>query len=89
VEGPERAQHQSLEDLREQLDQAAVQYRLQSGYRGLDVADELVNSAQAEDAELIVIGIRRRTPVGKFILGSNAQRVLLDAACPVLAVKAP
>jgi len=43
--------------------------------------------ANETDADLIVIGLRRRTPVGKLILGSNAQRILLDAPCAVLAVK--
>ena len=54
----------------------------------IDPADDLVNVAQDVEADIIVIGLRRRSPVGKLILGSNAQRVLLDAPCPVLAVKA-
>lgn len=54
-----------------------------------DPAEDILAAAESDDVQLIVIGLRRRTPVGKLILGSNAQRILLDAACPVLAVKAP
>jgi nucleotide-binding universal stress UspA family protein len=45
--------------------------------------------ARTTNADLIVIGLRRRTPVGKLIMGSAAQTILLEADCPVLAVKAP
>lgn len=55
--------------------------------RGNEPAEDLIAAAEELDAELIVIGLRRRTPVGKLILGSNAQRILLDAPCAVLAVK--
>ena len=63
--------------------------RTRSGRRrdARDPAEELIRTAESADAEFIVIGLRRRSPVGKLLLGSNAQRVLLDACCPVLAVK--
>jgi nucleotide-binding universal stress UspA family protein len=51
-------------------------------------ADDVLSVAEETQAELIVIGLRRRTAVGKLILGGTAQRILLDASCPVLAVKA-
>ena len=50
-------------------------------------ADALVRVADERDASVVVIGLRHRTPVGKLIMGSAAQRILLDARCPVLAVK--
>ena len=56
--------------------------------RGNEPAEDLISVADETGADLIVIGLRRRTPVGKLILGSNAQRILLDAPCAVLAVKA-
>jgi nucleotide-binding universal stress UspA family protein len=56
--------------------------------RGNEPAEDLIAVANDTDADLIVVGLRRRTPVGKLILGSNAQRILLDAPCAVLAVKA-
>lgn len=55
---------------------------------GLDTAEALMAAADAHDASCIVIGLRRRSAVGKLLLGSSAQRVLLEASCPVIAVKA-
>jgi len=77
-----------LDAVRKQLDESGVDYDIRQLVRGFEPADDLVSLADANNAELIVIGLRRRTPVGKLILGSNAQRILLDAHCPVLAVKA-
>ena len=79
---------QALEAIRAELRDAGVEHDIRQLVRGMDPADDLVNVANDVDAEFIVIGLRRRSPVGKLILGSNAQRVRLDAPCPVLAVKA-
>ena len=76
-----------LEEVRTELKQAGIDHEVRQLVRGMDPAEDLVNVAGEVGAELIVIGLRRRTPVGKLILGSNAQRILLDAPCPVLAVK--
>jgi nucleotide-binding universal stress UspA family protein len=77
-----------LSDVRSRLADAGVEHEVRQLVRGEDPADDLIHVADEVDADLIVIGLRRRTPVGKLILGSNAQQVLLDASCPVLAVKA-
>ncbi|WP_130013964.1 universal stress protein [Serinicoccus sediminis] len=57
--------------------------------RDRDIVGDFLDIAAEEDASLIVIGVRHRSAVGKLILGSSAQQVLLEAAAPVLAVKAP
>lgn len=55
---------------------------------GKGAADELLSVADALSASLMVIGLRRRSPVRKFVLGSVSQEVLLNANMPVLTVKA-
>lgn len=55
---------------------------------GPDLADLILQVADDVDAELLVVGLRRRTPVGKLLLGSVSQRLLLDAPVAVLAVHA-
>ena len=77
-----------LEEVRSQLDNSGVEHEVRQLVRGMDPAEDLIAVAEEVGAEFIVIGLRRRSPVGKLILGSNAQRVLLDSPCPVLAVKA-
>ena len=77
-----------LDAVRKVLEDSGVSYDVRQLVRGFEPAEDLISIAEANDAELIVIGLRRRSPVGKLILGSNAQRVLLDAHCAVLAVKA-
>ena len=54
---------------------------------GGEVGDQVLAVAAEVSADLIVIGLRRRTPVGKLLMGSVAQRILLGAECAVLAVK--
>lgn len=77
-----------LGQVQQELDAQGVQHEVRTLVRGNDPSEDLIEAAEDSDAEFIVIGLRRRTPVGKLILGSNAQRILLDASCPVLAVKA-
>jgi len=82
-------QHEKeLTDVRAELDAAGIEHEVRQLVRGLDPSEDLIAVAEETNADFIVIGLRRRTPVGKLILGSNAQRILLDAPCPVLAVKA-
>ncbi len=54
---------------------------------GADVGDQVLEVAGEVSADLIVIGLRRRSPVGKLLMGSVAQRILLGAECAVTAVK--
>ncbi len=79
----------NLAEVHDLLHGTGVEHEVRQLVRGADPAEDLVAVADEVDADLIVIGLRRRTPVGKLIMGSNAQSVLLDASCPVLAVKAP
>ena len=82
------ASQDALAAVRTRLDESGVVYEIDQQVSRHDASDQLVETADRIKASLIVIGLRRRTPTGKLITGSQAQRILLDANCPVLAVKA-
>ncbi len=89
LSGADAVRHEEeLAEVRASLTADGVDHEVRQMVRGLDPAADLIAVAEEVGADLIVIGLRRRSPVGKLILGSNAQRLLLDAPCPVLAVKA-
>lgn len=82
------------ERARDELEAAAVALRetavatrthLIVGGEG-EASGALLRVANDVDADLVVISMRRRSRVGKLILGSNALDVLLGAPCPVLSV---
>lgn len=92
-------QHRDWSHALEQARSDARRLEQQLAERGLDVGVELVVTASRSPAEvlleissrpeveLLVIGMRRRSRVGKLVLGSAAQELLLHAEVPVLAVK--
>ncbi len=80
---------QELESVRRELTEDGADFEVLELVRGNDPTEDLVEVAGEVGAALIVIGLRRRSPIGKLVLGSNAQRILLEADCPVLSVKAP
>lgn len=71
------------------LTELGVAHELRQPAQAESPAGQILAAAKACDAGLIVIGLRRRSPVGKLFLGSTSQEVLLDANCPVTVIKRP
>jgi len=79
---------QDAESLHADLAERGISPDVVTLFAGDEPADVIVAQAEQQDARLIVIGLRRRSPVGKILLGSTAQAVLFNAPCPVLSVRA-
>lgn len=77
---------QEMRDLESQLSAAGLNLTVESSVLA-DPGDAVIQIAQDRNVEMIVIGLRHRSMVGKLLLGSTVQRILLDATCPVLAVR--
>ena len=55
--------------------------------RSRDAVGDLVDLTTEDGISAVVVGVRRRSPVGKILLGSQAQQIILEAGCPVITVK--
>lgn len=83
-----RLYDENAEEITARLVASGVPFTLRRVIAPTQPWEQVVDVAREIDAETIVIGLRRRSATGKLIFGSNAQRILLEAHCPVLAVKA-
>ncbi|MFE9657262.1 universal stress protein [Micromonospora sp. NPDC006431] len=81
------ASRQHLNELQRLLAESGIQHRVVQEVGRGEPSEELLRAVEETNAALVVIGLRHRTPVGKLLLGSTAQQILLDAPCPVLGVK--
>jgi nucleotide-binding universal stress UspA family protein len=82
------ADAQDIERVEALLAESGLDAEFKQFVRGQSAVAEIESMVTSQQVSLLVIGLRKRTAVGKLILGSVAQEILLSVACPVLAVKA-
>ena len=87
-EDPSFADVQDFERVQQVLENSGLNAELKQYVRGKNAVEEIEALVESQQVSMLVIGLRKRSPVGKLILGSVAQELLLSVSCPVLAVKA-
>ena len=87
-EDPSMADVQDVEQVQELLAASGVNAEFKQFVRGKSAVEEIDALVESLQASVLIIGLRKRSPVGKLFLGSVAQEILLSVSCPVLAVKA-
>jgi nucleotide-binding universal stress UspA family protein len=86
---PSLADTLDVERVEKLLRESGIDAQFKQFVRGKEAVDEIEALVESLPVSLLVIGLRKRSPVGKLIMGSVAQDILLSVSCPVLAVKAP
>jgi nucleotide-binding universal stress UspA family protein len=81
------ASDRDMETIDERLSKEGISYSIHNFVRGNSPAEDIVQAATDLDGELVVIGLRQRSSAGKFLLGSNAHEILMNAPCPVLTIR--
>lgn len=86
-EDPSLADVQDFERVKQMLVNTGLNAEVKQYVRGKNAVEEIGALVESLQVSLLIIGLRKRSPVGKLIMGSVAQELLLSVSCPVLAVK--
>ena len=78
---------EELELYKKEMEEAGIRCETHILVRSLSPGEDLVEFARANQIDEIIIGVKQRSKIGKLIMGSTAQYVILSAHCPVLSVK--
>jgi nucleotide-binding universal stress UspA family protein len=78
---------EDLETAKKMFDEGGIQCETKLLVRGMTPGEDIVDYAKEKAIDEIIIGIKRRSKVGKLLFGSNAQYIIIKAPCPVVTVK--
>jgi len=85
---PARVEAHEGERVEKLLRESGLDAEFKQFVRGKSAVEEIEALIESQQVSLLIIGLRKRSPVGKLLMGSVAQELLLSVSCPVLAVKA-
>lgn len=87
-EGAAGALSESEAHVKQLLDEAGINHSTKAVHNLHAPADNILEEVVTGDGiSMVVIGSRKRTAIGKLLLGSNAQRIILESPVPVVSVK--
>ena len=85
---PSRADTSEIEAVEKRLETSGISAEFKQFVRGKNAVTEILDLAESPEVSLVIVGLRKRNPLGKLIMGSVSRDILLSVPCPVLAVKA-
>jgi nucleotide-binding universal stress UspA family protein len=82
-----RSERDFEEEIRTLIGTSSIPYQTHLIVTNQSAGEVLVEFAERHQSREIVIGVRRRSKVGKLVFGSTAQFVILQAECPVVSIR--
>jgi nucleotide-binding universal stress UspA family protein len=82
-----KAESELEREIRNNINEDGIPYKTYLLVGSLPPGKHLVQYAETTKVDEIIIGVKRRSKVGKIVFGSTAQHLILNAPCPVVVTK--